>query len=224
MSNNTSVASQSEKRKRLEELKERMRKDENLPLRKEASNLVFGEGNPDSKILFIGEGPGFWEDQKGIPFVGNAGAFLNQLLSMVSIPRSEVFITNVVHHRPPNNRDPLPNELAAYEPYLDEIIRIIEPQIIVTLGRFSMAKFLPGETISKVHGRERVIEFGGRKIIVLPMYHPAAGLRNQSIKEKLISDFRKIPSIIEKSQKMVERYAPEESLSQKRQIEQMKLL
>ena len=131
-----------QKTKLLDDLRQKMQKDLDLPLRKGATNLVFGDGNPDSALLFIGEGPGFWEDKKGIPFVGNAGALLNQLLSSINMDRSKVYITNVVHFRPPENRDPTPEELQAFKPYLDGIIGIISPKVVVTLGRFSMAKFL----------------------------------------------------------------------------------
>jgi DNA polymerase len=168
-----------------------------LPLKEGTTNLVFGEGNPDARVLFIGEGPGYWEDQKGRPFVGNAGGFLNYLLSSVKIPREEVFITNVVHYRPPANRDPLPEEINAFKLYLDKMIEIIEPTIVVTLGRFSMAKFIPGVKISDVHGKSRKLEFGGREIIVVPMYHPAAGLRRTEIKLKTIDDFKILPKLLD---------------------------
>ena len=138
---------------KLRELKKKMKEDMSLPLRKTAVNLVFGEGSSDAKLLFLGEGPGYWEDQKGRPFVGNAGALLNQLLYSIKLPREEVFITNVVCYRPPENRDPLPEEIAAFEPYIDEMIEVIKPKVIVTLGRFSMAKFIPGVKITVVHGQ-----------------------------------------------------------------------
>ncbi|MCS7092347.1 MAG: uracil-DNA glycosylase [Patescibacteria group bacterium] len=181
-----------EKRKVLIDLLRDMKLDESLPLRKGANNLVFGEGNVDAKVLFIGEGPGYWEDQKGLPFVGNAGRLLDQLLETIGLSRKEVFITNVVHHRPPNNRDPEPSEIKAYQPYLDKIIEVINPEIIVTLGRFSMAKFLEGVTITQVHGKIKKAFFSGREIIVIPMYHPAAGLRNSEIKKRLFEDFKVI--------------------------------
>jgi DNA polymerase len=140
---------------------------------------------------------GRWEDEKGEPFVGNAGALLNQMLYSIELDRDKVYITNVVHHRPPENRDPEPSEMAAYQPYLDGIIDIIKPKMIVTLGRFSMGKFLPGVMISNVHGKSRVVDWQGRKLIVMPMYHPAAGLRNGEIKRRLAEDFRKIPEALE---------------------------
>lgn len=185
-----------EKTRLLESLKEKMKKDRSLPLR-ESANLVFGEGNPEAEILFIGEAPGFWENQKGKPFVGNAGALLNQLLSLIGIERKDVFITNVVHYRPPDNRDPLPSEIKAFEPYLDEIIRIIDPKVIVTLGRFSMEKFLAGARITSVHGKKYELNWKGKSLIVVPMYHPAAALRSLEIKKQLFEDFKKLKKILE---------------------------
>lgn len=201
-----------EKQKRLERLKQEMAKNETLPLRKEATNLVFGEGNPDAKVMFIGEGPGYWEDQKGRPFVGNAGAFLNQLLHSINLKRregftignrkDEVFITNVINYRPPGNRDPLPEEIGAFRPYIDKMIEIIRPKMIVTLGRFSMAKFLPGVKISDVHGKLQTMVWKGREIAVVPMYHPAAGLRNGEIKRRSIEDFQKLTEILKEIDKI----------------------
>ncbi len=147
--------------------------------------------------MFIGEGPGYWEDKKALPFVGNAGALLNQLLHSIELPREEVFITNVVHHRPPSNRDPLPEELSLYGKYLDKMIDIINPYVIVTLGRFSMAKFLSGVTITSVHGKPRKVIWKDKELSIVPMYHPAAGLRNGEIKRRLFDDFRKIPEVLE---------------------------
>ena len=185
-----------QKGKFLSELKTKMKNDKSLPLRSNATNLVFGEGNPETEVMFIGEGPGYWEDQKGIPFVGNAGAFLNQLIVTAGLTREEVFITNVVHHRPPENRDPEPSEIAAYQPYLDEMIKIIEPEIIVTLGRFSMGKFLPNARISSVHGKKFDVNWKGRELVIVPMYHPAAGLRATGVKEQTIEDFKKLSEIL----------------------------
>jgi DNA polymerase len=182
----------------LKELKKKMLSDLSLPLRDGAANLVFADGSAEAEVLFIGEGPGYWEDQKGIPFVGNAGALLNQMLYSIKLPREEIFITNVIHFRPPNNRDPLPEELSAFEPYLDRMIEIIKPKLVVTLGRFSMAKFIKGAMISSVHGKPRVVDWKGKRISVIPMYHPAAGLRNGEIKRRLNEDFKKIPEVLEK--------------------------
>lgn len=193
------------KRQRLQSLQDEMDKDDSLPLKKGATRLVFGDGDPETEILFIGEGPGYWEDQKGIPFVGNAGSFLNQLLGAIEMDRKKVFITNVVHHRPPNNRDPEIAELEAYGKYLDKIIAIIRPRIIVTLGRFSMAKFLPGVTITQMHGKPKEVVFGEMKILIVPMYHPAAGLRNGEIRRRTVEDFKGLPAILEQFKKDMEK-------------------
>jgi DNA polymerase len=190
------------KQEQLDKLKKKMLEDKILPLRKEAKNLVFGEGNPEAKVMFIGEAPGYWEDQKGRPFVGNAGAFLNQLLYSIELPREEVFITNVVNYRPPNNRDPSPEEISAFRPYIDEMIQIIKPKIIVTLGRFSMAKFLGQVKISNIHGKPQKINWKGCQVVVIPMYHPAAGLRSKEIKEQTMEDFKVIPKILEEVDKI----------------------
>lgn len=191
-----------DKKERLAKLKSEMTKDTSLPLKKGATNLVFGVGNPETKILFIGEGPGFWEDQKGEPFVGNAGKVLDQGLQSIKLPREGVFITNVVHHRPPENRDPLPEEIASYGKYLDEIINIIDPKVIVTLGRFSMGKFIYGVKITSVHGRPHVVEWNGKKITVVPMFHPAAALRAGEMMRMFKEDFLKLPEILKESEKI----------------------
>ena len=173
----------------LHKLKDQMEKDDTLPLKKGAGKLVFGSGNTEAKILCIGEGPGRNEDQQGLPFVGQAGKLLDKLLLLAGLERKNVFITNIVHHRPPENRDPLPNEIESYGKYLDQIIEIIDPKVIITLGRFSMAKFLPEVFISQVHGREHEVTWNGKKITVVPMYHPAASLRNGKILEAEKQDF-----------------------------------
>jgi len=185
-----------DKKLELQKLENKMEKDESLPLKKNATRLVFGVGNPDSPVLFIGEGPGYWEDQKGEPFVGNAGKLLDSLLYSIELPRSNVYITNVVHHRPPENRDPLPEEISAYSSYLDQIIEIIKPKMIVTLGRFSMGKFLPGTKITAIHGKAQSVFFKGRDITVIPMYHPAAALRSGEVLRQLREDFLKIPLVL----------------------------
>jgi DNA polymerase len=184
------------KTKKLKELYVKMKADKTLPLQEGATNLVFGAGAPAAEIMLIGEGPGYWEDQKGKPFVGNSGKFLDQLLHSIKLPRENVFITNVVNYRPPENRDPSPEEMAAFQPYIDKMIEIIEPKIIITLGRFSMAKFLPGVRISDVHGKEKTIDWKGHEIIIIPMYHPAAGLRNGEVKRRTVEDFSRIPNIL----------------------------
>ena len=166
-----------------------MEKDDSLPLKKGATKLVFGSGNTEAKILCVGEGPGRNEDLQGLPFVGQAGKLLEKFLLLACIERKKVFITNVVHHRPPENRDPLPEEIIAYGKYLDQIIEIINPKVIITLGRFSMAKFLPNVFISGVHGKKHNVIWKDKKIIVFPMYHPAASLRNGNILRQEQKDF-----------------------------------
>ena len=183
------------KKEELGQLKREMEKAD-LTLKKGATNLVFGEGNPDAKIFFLGEGPGYWEDIKGRPFVGQAGVLLNQLLQSIKVERNNVFITNVVGYRPPGNRDPLPEEIGAFQPYIDKMIEIIKPKIIVTLGRFSMVKFLPGVKISIVHGSAFVVNWKGREIKVVPMYHPAAALRNGEVMRQIKEDFFKLPELL----------------------------
>lgn len=173
-----------------------MLRDESLPLRGGAHKLVFGAGDPNSKILFIGEAPGFWEDQKGEPFVGNAGKLLDYLLQSIKLERNKVFVTNILHHRPPGNRDPLPEEIAAYALYLDAIIEIIRPKIIVTLGRFSMGKFLPGVKITAIHGKSFGINWKGKEFVVVPMFHPAAALRSTEILGLIKEDFSKLLEIL----------------------------
>lgn len=192
----------------LHKLKEKMEKDNSLPLKKGATKLVFGTGNTEAKILCIGEGPGFNEDQQGLPFVGQAGKLLDKLLPLAGLERKEVFITNIVHHRAPNNRDPEPNEIAAYGEYLDKIIGIINPEMIITLGRFSMAKFLPNVSISQVHGKKYSINWQGRGFVVIPMYHPAASLRNGNILELEKNDFFQLKEILRKMKEEKEKEVP----------------
>ncbi len=162
------------------------------PLCQGTTRAVPGEGNPETKVMFIGEGPGYWEDQKGRPFVGQAGKLLDELIVSIGLRREDVFITNVVKHRPSGNRDPLPSEIEACREYLDRQIKIIAPKIVVTLGRFSMEKFLPGQFISRLHGQPRFVDFAGLRIIVLPMYHPAAALRSEEVLRQAREDFLKI--------------------------------
>ena len=187
-----------QKKKKLDNLKKKMEADNSLPLKKGSTKLVFGVGDSNSKVLFIGEGPGYYEDQSGIPFVGRAGKFLDELLHSIKLPREKVYITNVIHHRPLNNRDPLPEEINAYGKYLDKIIEIVEPSVIVTLGRFSMGKFLPGVYISQVNGKVYEVSFKEKTLYVVPMYHPAAGLRNGSVKRATMEDFLVIPKVVKK--------------------------
>ena len=182
----------------LQKLKEKMEEDDSLPLKKSETNLVFGVGDPEAKILFIGEGPGYWENLKKEPFVGNAGKFLDQLLKSIDIARESVYITNVVHHRPPENRDPLPEEISAYGKYLDEMIKIIDPEVVITLGRFSMGKFLPTAKISTTHGKLFRVNWDGKDLFVIPMYHPAAALRNGEVMRQEKEDFLRLPDALKK--------------------------
>lgn len=155
-------------------------------------NAVPGEGPSDAEILFIGEGPGFHENEQGRPFVGQAGKFLDELLASVNLKREKVFIANVVKCRPPSNRDPLPEEVAACGYYLNRQIEAISPKVIVTLGRYSMARFLPNTKISDVHGQ--AFKISGR--LIVPMYHPAAALHQPTLKSVVIKDFSRLPDWI----------------------------
>jgi DNA polymerase len=163
------------------------------------TNAVPGEGDYRAEVMFIGEGPGYHEDRQGRPFVGNAGSFLNELLGIAGLSRPTVFITNVVKCRPPNNRDPEPDEIGACSSYLDRQIALINPRVIVTLGRYSMARFFPGERISQIHGMARMVE--GRMCVA--MYHPAAGLHQASLADIIRSDFRKLPLFIDQARKLM---------------------
>ncbi len=161
----------------------------NCALHESRKKSVPGDGPADAEIMFIGEGPGFHENEQGHPFVGASGKFLDQLLAQANLTRAEVFIANVVKCRPPGNRDPLPEELAECDEYLEAQIKIINPSIIVTLGRFSMAKFIPDVKISAVHGQMRKV--GERYVI--PMFHPAAALHQPQLKPAILGDFANLP-------------------------------
>jgi uracil-DNA glycosylase family 4 len=165
-------------------------------LAEQATNLVMGDGNLNADIVFIGEAPGKNEDLQGLPFVGAAGKFLNEMLAATGMERKDVYITNIVKYRPPNNRDPLPDEKAAFWPYLLKQLQIINPKVVITLGRHSMEYFLPGMKIGEVHGEARRIEVGDHKIVLIPLFHPAAALYNGSLRQTLIDDFLKVPTVI----------------------------
>lgn len=177
------------KRDLLNNLKGRMLADDSLPLKETATNLVFGEGNINPKIYFLGEAPGRFEDMSGKPFVGPAGKLLEKLLEGIGLTRDDVYITSIIRYRPPKNRDPKPAEIEEFRPYLDEELSILQPKLIATLGRFSLQKFFPGEKISQIHGKPRKIKLGAKEVIVFPLYHPAAALRIQSLKPVLDEDF-----------------------------------
>jgi len=167
----------------------------NCALHHSRKKAVPGEGPANAEIMFIGEGPGFHENEQGRPFVGAAGQFLDQLLGQAGVTRADVWIGNVVKCRPPQNRDPLPEELAACDAYLERQIEAINPSIIVTLGRFSMNKFFPGAKISAVHGQMRKV--GER--FVIAMFHPAAALHQASLKPAILADFAKLPELLKQA-------------------------
>ena len=167
------------------------------PLGNTRTKAVPGEGNIDADIMLIGEAPGYYEDQQGRPFVGAAGQFLEQLLGSIGLKRHEVFIANVVKCRPPQNRDPLPEEIGACSDWLGQQLDIIRPKVVVTLGRYSLARFLPGQSIGRIHGQARKV--AGQW--VMPMYHPAAALHQGSLRKTIEDDFRKIPAILEVAMK-----------------------
>ncbi len=168
---------------------------------------VPGEGARDAEIMFVGEGPGFYEDQQGRPFVGPAGRLLEELLASIGFTREQVYITNMVKCRPPNNRDPLPGEIKACGPYLDKQFELIAPKVVVALGRYSFSKFFPGEAIGKARGKPR----NWKGLTIYPMYHPAAALRNPNLKPALEKDFAGLRSLVEKAPQLEERPKEDES-------------
>lgn len=165
-------------------------------LRAQATQLVVGDGNPDADTVFIGEAPGKNEDEQGKPFVGAAGRFLNEMLAAADLKRSDVYITNIVKYRPPNNRDPLPEEKREFWPYLVRQLQIIDPKVVVTLGRHSMEYFLSEQKISQIHGQAKRIGFGDGKLVIVPLYHPAAALYNGGMRQTLIDDFLRVPEVV----------------------------
>ena len=154
-----------------------------------ATQLVLGDGNPDADIVFIGEAPGKAEDEQGLPFVGASGRFLNEMLEAAGLVRADVYITNIVKYRPPNNRDPLPEEKREFWPYLMRQLEIIQPKVIITLGRHSGMAFIPELVISRDHGKPRKVKYHDSEFLVIPLYHPAAALYNGSMRQTLIDDF-----------------------------------
>jgi len=177
----------------LDEIARLVKNCTDCPLSRGRTNAVPGEGNPQASIMFIGEGPGFQEDRQGRPFVGPAGKLLDGLLASIGTNRQEVFIANMVKCRPPDNRDPAPAELAACTKYLDRQIELINPKLIVTLGRFAFGRYFPGEGITNARGKLR--EKDGRK--VFPVLHPAAVLRREELRPTMIEDFKAIAKILE---------------------------
>jgi len=198
----------------LEELHQRIASCPDCDLCRTRTRAVPGEGPPNAEVLFVGEAPGFYEDQQARPFVGPAGRFLDELIASAGLRRDQVFITNVVKCRPPNNRDPLPGEVDACRKYLQRQIELIQPKIIVSLGRYSLAWFSPRDAISKVHGQAKVRD----GVYFIPMYHPAAALHAGNMRKVIEEDFRKIPAVLERA-----REAPPEQAAPEPEPEQIRL-
>jgi DNA polymerase len=183
------------KQAKLDDILKQIETDDPTPeLREGATQLVMGDGNPDADLVFIGEAPGKNEDIQGKPFVGAAGRFLNEMLEMIGLRREDVYITNIVKYRPPGNRDPYPEEKQVFLKYLESQLEVIQPKLVVTLGRHSLNCFLPDLQISQVHGQPK--RYNGR--VYLPLFHPAAALYNGAMRKTLIDDFALIPAIIKK--------------------------
>ena len=185
------------RREKLVDLYKEVQKCTKCPLHETRTKAVFGAGNADAELMFVGEAPGAEEDRQGLPFVGRAGQLLNQLLGEIGLAREDVFIANVLKSRPPGNRDPQPQEIAACEPYLFEQVRLIEPKVVCTLGNFA-TKLLTGSPagITKVRGTPQLHELGGRSVFLWPLFHPAAALRTPAVKETLRADFATIPALL----------------------------
>jgi DNA polymerase len=184
----------------LTELHAEIERCKNCDLARHRTRVVPGEGPDNAKLLFIGEAPGYHEDQTGRPFVGQAGQYLDQLIGMIGYKRNQVYIANVIKCRPPENRDPLPGEIMACSKWLERQLDVIKPMVIVTLGRYSMAKYFPGETISKVHGRAR----RSGNVIYFAMYHPAAALHQGNLRRVIEADILKLPAVLAEAGKMEE--------------------
>lgn len=180
----------------LGELSQLIRRCPDCDLSQTRTQAVPGEGPDGAQIMFIGEGPGYYEDKSGRPFVGNAGKFLDDLLQHAGLQRGDVFITNVVKCRPPQNRDPLRDEIEACDKWLQRQLAIINPSVIVTLGRISMGKFFAGESISKIHGQPRMVDHR----TIVPMFHPAAALHQERFRSLIVDDFKRLPEILELAQ------------------------
>jgi uracil-DNA glycosylase len=191
------VRTAAERRELLKNVYEEARACERCPLHQTRTTVVFGAGNADAELMFVGEAPGANEDRMGLPFVGQAGKLLDKLLGEIGMERKDVFIANTLMCRPPDNRDPLPPETEACQPYLWQKIDLIEPTVICTLGNFS-TKLLRGDStgISRLHGREEVRTIGPRAVRLYPLYHPAAALYTPSMLETLRSDFHRIPGLL----------------------------
>jgi uracil-DNA glycosylase family 4 len=187
-----------ERRKDLVELYHEAKDCVRCPLHQGRTKVVFGSGNADADLMFVGEAPGMHEDLQGLPFVGRAGKLLDQLLEEVGLQRSDVFITNVLLCRPPGNRDPEPDEIETCKPYLQRKVELIEPKVICTLGNFATKLLTRSQRgITSVHGRPQVHDLGGRAVRVFPLYHPAAALRSTKTLEELREDFSRLPALLE---------------------------
>lgn len=195
----------SSKQAQLDQIKADILKNNVCPdLAKTATQLVFGDGSPSAEIVFIGEAPGKNEDIQGKPFVGAAGKFLNEMLDGIGLKREDVYITNIVKYRPPENRDPLPEEKKAFLPYLQAQLEVIQPKLVATLGRHSMNCFLPDLQISKIHGQPKRIKIAMKaqpgevlEVVIMPLFHPAAALYNGGMRQTLIDDFADIPGVLQ---------------------------
>ncbi len=185
------------KRAQLQRIQDEILKDSVCAeLHDQATQLVFADGDTDADIVFIGEAPGKKEDETGLPFMGAAGKMLNQMLESIGFERKDVYITNIVKYRPPENRDPTKDEKKAFLPYLMRQLEVIAPKLVVTLGRHSMEYFLPGVTIGEVHGQLQTVETPERSWMILPLFHPAAALYNGGLRQTLLEDFAQIPTIL----------------------------
>ncbi|OGI89417.1 hypothetical protein A2911_02520 [Candidatus Nomurabacteria bacterium RIFCSPLOWO2_01_FULL_40_15] len=190
------------KKEELENLNKKWSLECRCELKQTAIQAVPGDGNPDAEIVFIGEAPGKSEDEQGRPFVGSAGKFLAEMLTEIKLKREDIYITNIVKYRPPNNRDPLPEEKASCREWLEGELEIIEPKLIVLLGRHAMNNFFPTEQISRAHGKLLVKKFPNISTkYFFALYHPAAALYNGSMREVLMEDFKKIPKVLKEIQK-----------------------
>jgi uracil-DNA glycosylase len=210
-------SSAQQRRERLVEVFNEASVCQKCPLSATRTKVVFGSGNADADLMFVGEAPGAEEDRQGLPFVGRAGALLTQLIEGIGMKREDVFITNVLLCRPPGNRDPQPLEIESCEPYLLEKMRLIEPRVVCTLGNFA-TKLLTGSRtgISKVRGEPQVHSLGGRTVFVMPLFHPAAALRTPSVEDTLRADFARLPELLEQS--LPEAPVAEEAVSGAREL------
>ncbi len=186
-----------DRREDLIALMREMQEKHECPLIATRTKLVFGAGNADADLMFVGEAPGFYEDQQGLPFVGRAGKLLDQLLVEIGLSREDTFISNVLKCRPPDNRDPLPDEIDVCRPYLFRQIELIEPKVVCTLGNFSLKLLTRSNTgITRVHGEPQEHELGGRRVKLYPLFHPAAALRGTAVLEQLREDFSRLPPLL----------------------------